>query len=399
MIVLLDMKYLDPLLTDFIFIFILYINCTLTDYLNDAKFWEEAMKVMVSKDEVDTVMNNTMLRNSHDITRLFKSRLDHIEEDFDNLNYRSNKDHLKNTINLEQVAHSFERSDGKFEYRKSWMASIDDKMWLSEMSIPGTHDTMTSSDHPDNTCNNFIVSRCCQTQDLSLREQLDAGIRFVDLRLKHENNDLILHHDFITIGPNLKHVLEVLTTFLKENPTETIIMSYQQTQQSENSNGVPFHKDFRKQVREVPDNFMYSEYRMPQLSEVRGKIVLLDWMRNGGLGLGKKKDYVDNYWDNIVEWDWIMWNVKAEYFERLQNNIAYSQSKYDSKHFFVSWLSANDCKKTLLNWGPRKCAANVNPEMHNYLMEQSGKGNFGVIVMDFPNDWIIRTIVENNSKP
>ena len=354
------------------------------------------MKVTISKDEVDTVTNNTILRNSHAIARLFKYRLDHLEKDFDNFNVSGNKENINNSSHIEQMTHSFERSDGKFENRKNWMANIDDKMWLSEMSIPGTHDTMTSSDHPDNTCNNFIVSRCCQTQDLSLREQLDAGIRFVDMRLKHENNDLILHHDFITIGPNLKHVLEVLTTFLKENPTETIIMSYQQAQKSENSNGVPFHKDFRKQVGEVPDNFMYSEYRMPQLGEVRGKIVLLDWMRNGGLGLAKKKDYVDNYWDDIVYMTFFMWYVKPEYFERLQNNIAYSQSKYDNKHFFVSWLSANDCKKTLLNWGPRKCAANVNPEMHNYLIKQRGKGNFGVIVMDFPNDWIIKTIVENN---
>ena len=276
------------------------------------------------------------------------------------------------------------------------MSKVDDEIWLSEMSIPGTHDSMTAADHPDNTCDNFVINRCCQTQDLTLRQQLESGIRFIDIRLKHENNDFITHHDFITIGPTLKDVFEVLTSFLKDNPTETVIMSYQQAQKSENSNGIPFSRDFQSQVGEVDEKFIFTGYNMPQLGKARGKIVFLDWNRNGRLGLLKKRDYTENWWDKIVYWTWKGWYVKPEYFKGLENNIAYSQSKYDDRYFFVSWLSANDCKKTLLNWGPRKCAAHVNPEMHNYLMKQTGHGNFGVVVMDFPNNWMIKTIAENN---
>ena len=277
------------------------------------------------------------------------------------------------------------------------MSKVDDEIWLSEMSIPGTHDSGTAEEHDDNYCSGLMVGRCCQTQDWTLKQQLEAGIRFVDIRLKHKNNDFILHHDFITIGPNLKFVLDVFTTFLKENPTETIIMSYQQAQKSVDSNGVPFYKDFQKQVREVDQSYIYSGHSMLQLGEVRGKIVLLDWHRNGGLGLRKKSDYVENWWDNIVFWSWFVWYVKAEYFEELRNNIDYSQSQYDNKHLFVSWLSANDCKKTLLNWGPRKCAKNVNPEIHDHLIKKKGEGNYGVVVMDFPTKYLIKTIVENNA--
>ena len=241
-----------------------------------------------------------------------------------------------------------------------------------------------------------MVKRCCQTQDWTLKQQLDAGIRFVDIRLKHVDNDFILHHDFITIGPNLKFVLDVLTTFLKENPTETIIMSYQQAHTPENNKGIPFWKDFQKQIREVDKNYIYSRHSMIQLGEARGKIVLLDWHRQGGLGLRKEKGYVENWWDDIVYFYWFVWYVKDEYFKELKDNINYSQSKYDANHLFVSWLSANDCKKTLLNWGPRKCATNIHPEIHAHLLEKKGQGNYGVIVMDFPTKYLIKTIVTNN---
>lgn len=349
------------------------------------------MNKSLSTHEINFLINLKNHRNYHHSTLFdIQFRLNQRVKEYDNSH---------DVTNRMLMPYRSERNEGTLENPKSWMSNIDDKMWLSEMSIPGTHDTMTSSDHPDNTCNNFIVKRCCQTQDWSLKEQLENGIRFIDVRLKHENNDFILHHDFITIGPSLKDVLTILKKFLKENPSETVIMSYQQTQKSENSNGVPFHKDFGKQIREVPENFIYYASRMPQLGEVRGKIVLLDWMRNGALGIGKRRDYVHNTWDNIVFWDWIYWNVRPEYFEGLQKNIAYSQSKEDTRYFFVSWLSANDCKKTLLNWGPRKCADNVNPEMHDYLMKQTGKGNYGVIVMDFPTKWMIKTIAENNLTP
>ena len=287
---------------------------------------------------------------------------------------------------------------GKLENPKNWMSKVEDTIWLSEMSIPGTHDSGTAEKHNDNYCKSLMVRRCCQTQDWTLMQQLEAGIRFVDIRLKHKNNDFILHHDFIKIGPNLTFVLEVLTTFLKENPTETVIMSYQQAQQSVDSDGVPFYKDFQKQIGEVEQNYIYSGYSMMQLGEARGKIVLLDWHRNGRIGLIKKPDYVENWWDNIVHFHWPFWYVKPEYFKELENNIDHSQSQYDSKHLFVSWLSANDCKKTLLIWGPRKCAKNVNPKIHGHLIAKKGQGNYGVVIMDFPTKYLIKTIVENNDR-
>ena len=278
---------------------------------------------------------------------------------------------------------------------KRWMAELGDSEKLSELSIPGSHDTMTGNKYPGNDCRGFFYKRCCLCHDRTLKEQLDAGIRFVDMRLKHHNNDFTLHHAFISLGVSFSSVLNVLTDFLKENPTETIIMSYQKEHTEENNNGVPFHTDFQRIIGKVSSDYIYSENSVPLLRDVRGKIVLFDWSYHGHMGLRRDNSYVENWWDNIMYWAWFAWNVKEEYYTKLENNIASSQSQAPNA-FFLSWFSANDCKKTLLDYGPRKIAGKVNKEMNVRLKKRKAKGNYGVIVMDFPKDDVIETIIAEN---
>ena len=54
-----------------------------------------------------------------------------------------------------------------------WMSRIDDDVALDCLAVPGTHDTMT------HRCDGYTT-----TQSLSLVEQLDCGVRFVDIRLR-----------------------------------------------------------------------------------------------------------------------------------------------------------------------------------------------------------------------
>ena len=114
------------------------------------------------------------------------------------------------------------------------MKNLGNGQLISELSIPGSHDTMTGDPNKNNDCKWLFYKRCCQCHDRSLKQQLDDGIRFVDIRLKHHNNDFTLHHDFISLGIKLNSVLKTLTGFLKENPSETVIMSYQKEHTEEN---------------------------------------------------------------------------------------------------------------------------------------------------------------------
>ena len=84
---------------------------------------------------------------------------------------------------------------------KRWMGKLGGRELLSELSIPGTHDTMTGNKHSGNNCKGF-VGRCCVCQDMTLKEQLDSGIRFVDMRLKHHDNTFTLHPQ----GNNVEYI-------------------------------------------------------------------------------------------------------------------------------------------------------------------------------------------------
>src|SRR5262245_27175119 len=57
---------------------------------------------------------------------------------------------------------------------KTWMKKLADSKKLSELTIPGTHDTCA--------LHGGDIPKC---QAWSLKDQLEAGIRFIDIRCRH----------------------------------------------------------------------------------------------------------------------------------------------------------------------------------------------------------------------
>ncbi|MFK7977734.1 MAG: hypothetical protein AB8C02_16510, partial [Halioglobus sp.] len=128
----------------------------------------------------------------------------------------------------------------------NWMASLDDNLKLSEISIPGTHDTM--ADCPGVVCGPAPLPKdITQTQSMTLPQQLVSGIRALDIRLRYQNvlsviaNPLspadcaeddgaeecayFLYHGIIPMGTSFQaNVMSVVTDFLVNNPSETIVM-------------------------------------------------------------------------------------------------------------------------------------------------------------------------------
>ncbi len=99
--------------------------------------------------------------------------------------------------------------------RTSWMGEIPDDVLVTALSIPGTHDS---------GCIDGPLG-FAKTQNLDLVEQLNAGIRFLDIRLAHYQDDLFVHHDVIYMGKTYKDVLKICSDFLVRHPSEAILMS------------------------------------------------------------------------------------------------------------------------------------------------------------------------------
>lgn len=67
------------------------------------------------------------------------------------------------------------------------MSSVDGNLKLNEINIPGTHDSATQY------VKLALFSKC---QCLNIKEQLDAGFRYLDIRLAVDNEKLKLVHGF-----------------------------------------------------------------------------------------------------------------------------------------------------------------------------------------------------------
>ena len=113
----------------------------------------------------------------------------------------------------------------------NWITPLDDDIYVSQLSIPGTHDA---------------ASKACttvgRTQDLTIEEQLNMGIRAFDLRptcpsseggtlgigksclvTTGNNADLPIYHGIANCNITLAEVFTVFNEWLDDNPKEFII--------------------------------------------------------------------------------------------------------------------------------------------------------------------------------
>ncbi|MBU6392790.1 MAG: hypothetical protein KGQ83_11200 [Planctomycetes bacterium] len=129
-------------------------------------------------------------------------------------------------MDKDNATHEFTVVETKFN-PKSWMSKISDSKSIAEIIIPGTHDTAARMSSPA-----FYLP--AQTQSTTTDEQLNYGIRFLDVRAKAEpviyqskvvGAKLIPYHGIIREGDDIKDILDACQSFLRDNPTETIIMS------------------------------------------------------------------------------------------------------------------------------------------------------------------------------
>lgn len=96
-----------------------------------------------------------------------------------------------------------------------WMALLPDAAPLTSLSIPGTHDTMTYGLAAD-------VRLQCQNWNLSV--QLDAGLRYFDVRARLRHDELRIYHADGDTGYGFAHVLLQVFAFLDAHPSEAVVM-------------------------------------------------------------------------------------------------------------------------------------------------------------------------------
>ena len=148
----------------------------------------------------------------------------------------------------------------------NWMKEIGNEVSLKDINIPGTHDSATKY------CTLSLFSSC---QSFTIKEQLYIGVRCFDIRV----DGMKLVHAFCKCKESafgrqlqLRDVIGDMMLFLKENPSETIIMIYKMDAGDDSAKCLEY---LYKLFIENNENMFFTENRIPALGEVRGKIVLV----------------------------------------------------------------------------------------------------------------------------
>lgn len=92
----------------------------------------------------------------------------------------------------------------------AWMSCIPQNVFYTMLSVPGSHDAATSS-----------ATLIARTQNKTIAEQLELGVRALDLRPSATDNLEIKHNSFGT-GVTLAQAIKSKRSYLEKNPTEFI---------------------------------------------------------------------------------------------------------------------------------------------------------------------------------
>jgi 1-phosphatidylinositol phosphodiesterase len=318
----------------------------------------------------------------------------------------------------------------------SWMRELQDGYALSTLSIPGTHNSPT--------CHVALPSVRCQA--VGVREQLNNGVRFMDIRVSAnpDNDELTLVHSAFPISlTGSKHFGDLLAdvyAFLDANPSEALLMSIKREGTGKGSDQqLSRYLASGRYLGGDNERRWFTEPRIPNLGEARGKVVLIrrfnidDGLRaekHGGAGWGiDSAAWPDNCEDSPTGTGQIRVqdfyevdqstniekkiNFARAHLERAAERLfAHPGTPDPPQPFFVNFLSASNFFNASC-W-PEKIAAKVNPAVVEYLCIRHGDAHkgpgqlgvgdagTGIVVTDWVGnngDWdLIRCIVGWNAR-
>jgi 1-phosphatidylinositol phosphodiesterase len=271
-----------------------------------------------------------------------------------------------------------------------WMQSLPDNYLLSQLSVPGSHDAGARYEP---------VSGTAKCQSLTIAEQLNAGIRFLDIRCRHIGDAFAIHHGSIYQNLNFDDVLNASITFLNNNPGECIIMCVKE-EYDPSGNTRSFEQTFDYYTQKNPSRW-YLGATIPTLGSVRGKIVLVrrfgaavtpkgiaatSWADNTTFTINNSESQLrvqDNYAvpDNNAKWT----NVTNLFTEAKNGNNATLYINFTSG--YKSLIFGIPSITTVSN--------NINPRINSWFTTNT-QGRYGIIPMDFSDAGKAALIAQTN---
>ena len=266
-----------------------------------------------------------------------------------------------------------------------WMARLDDTVTLAALSIPGTHNSIARFEPLAGT------AKC---QDLRIPAQLEAGVRFLDLRCRHLNDAFRMHHGAVDQRVDFSTVQDQLLAFLREHPGETVIASIAETHAAEGATR-SFEETFLEETGGARAQW-WLKPAWPTLGEARGKIVLFRrFAAEGAAGIDATA------WRNNATFGDGRMRVQDRY------RVADAGEKWAQVEAMLAEAREGDPAVPVINFASgyvprafgipdiRAVADPVNAKVSDFLARHP-QGRTGVVLFDFITPELARAVYQTN---
>ncbi|MDR2009006.1 MAG: phosphatidylinositol-specific phospholipase C [Bacteroidales bacterium] len=287
--------------------------------------------------------------------------------------------------------------DNSIDFAK-WMSQIADDTSLSELSIPGTHDSGTENSG----------SGPAHTQNFSIERQLNDGIRFLDIRVSNingpvdENDPLKVKHGVVDCWITFGKVLKWCRNFLKNNPSETICMLM-----NDANDGLEFGRTVEEGFNIYLDksenkDLFYLDTNIPTLKAARGKIILFrrfESNQRSSMGIDLQKGWGDNKTFSLTtEFGRQQFYIEDQYnehntpkkYDAVESNLKRAKANSSDGIFYMTYnsISAGGHTPYQYAWGGGVGTVDpkMNPALIGFLEKNQGKNRWGVVLLDFYNN-------------
>ena len=310
----------------------------------------------------------------------------------------------------------------------NWITPLDGNIYVSQMSIPGSHDAATGDGAADIIGGAFSV-----TQEKTLQQQWDLGVRCFDLRpcLYTTKNELWIYHGAARLNTSWASAMNTIKANLTSHPGEFAIVLFRM--EDDKILGQPWTKDTDETKFDtymtawVNANKDWIVDWKPDITidECRGKLILISRFGGSweyGCFTGWSHDaagtttivrnanstvtgtmYVQDYYNpSSVE---TKFTAITKYFDIAQE----FHVKEDYKNYWMlNHLSGYTGSISTEN-GYRNNAAYQNQHAIEYLHNRKYAGSTGILLFDYSGaatsgnynvqgDVMLQTVIDNNYK-
>ncbi len=267
------------------------------------------------------------------------------------------------------------------------MATQPDDRSLTALSIPGTHDSGARFEPSPGLA---------KTQELTIAQQLGAGVRYLDIRCRHVDDQFLIYHGPIDQNQTFEELLATVEEFLEANPSETVIASVK-----EEATPVGATRAFDATFATYLSNRWYLDAAVPRLGEVRGKLVLLRRFAASGSPLGiDAAPWADNATFTVTNaaslrvQDAYIVTDNAAKWSAVTALLAESRASTSST-LFLNYTSGYQTMSALPNI--TIVSDDLNARLDTFLADPANaQAHLGVVVMDFAVAPRVEAIVATN---